>query len=607
MKNPTIDWENSSDEFIAAFEMHPEFSTLDRGDVEAILKEDVARAQRMAAAGLRHLRTILGANRNAGKLDRWRRDALAPLYFGKASTVVQIRSTRHRLERAHRRLRDNRLHLRMREQRHAGSGTNGRNPGYFLSPNRFQLFPEWAKKDAEDRAAILVHELLHEWLSDQKIGRQTVYGEDLARRLAREDPGKARRSPENFEHFLLQVWRDEGLEAPSGAEKLDTPLKLISEAPDDATGLLADRPVLTPATMGGRRDLAFCALRARSGHQIYPAIFEYDARPIRRRSQDGATGETSFPAACCTLPDGTVIAAVRGTGSKRLKLIAWSVENEQPERIADSGDIYGDVYSQPDIIALGGGQMCVCFKIKNGRMKVDLVEYSSSSGFRRYGSAETSGPIHDHGRACLVSPVDEIYGLAGEDAPNEVVIATAFRTREGQLSMDLWTGNFGRREVRRQGGIADRTITGRPGIAALTRGREQRRVVTAARDEATGRLWLTCFEVDDPARPRRMGDSGLEGPRMSHSPDIVTVTEGFSQQLATAIRYSENGRIIVSTWSAPDDSDNFIRHRHSSSDTTPMIDSTPSLMAVEGQQSEDLLTSAIGANGRLALQLWGEP
>lgn len=95
------------------------------------------------------------------------------------------------------------------------------------------------------------------------------------------------------------------------------------------------------------------------------------------------------------------------TGTKRLLLIAWDVKDETSDRIADSGDLYEDVYSQPDIIALGGGRMCVVLKIKNGRMKVDLVEFTRSRGFKRFGSAETSGPIDDHGRVCLVSPVDE--------------------------------------------------------------------------------------------------------------------------------------------------------------------------------------------------------
>lgn len=609
MKTPTIDWENSSDEFIEAFKAHPseDYEILDRDDVEAIIIADVARAQRMAATSLRHLSVILGAKKNKGKLDRWRKDALAPVYFGKASTVGQIRAVHRRLERAHRRLRDNRLHLRMREQRRHDSATaSARNAGSFLSPNRFQLFPAFCEQEKEHRSAILLHELLHEWLVDQKIGDETVYGDVLARRLASRDPEKARRSPENYEGFSLQVWHDEGLETPSRAIGRDRSLIVESAAPANATGLLADRPVLTPATMGGRRDLVFAALRARSSDAMVPAVFEHDADPIARRQNDLETGAISYPAACCTLPDGTVITAVRGAGSKRLLLIAWDVENERSDRLADSGGLYQDAYSQPDIIALGGGKMCVVFKIKNGRMKVDLVKFTRGHGFERFGSAETSGPINDHGRACLVSPVDELYGAADDASPNEVLVATAFRTREGRMSVDLWSGNFGRKRVTRHGGILEHSITGRPAIAALALG-DRPQIVAAARDASSGRLRLTAFDVANRNRPRRLGDTGHFGPRMSHSPDITTVIEGFDQQVATAIRYSENGRLIVSTWSIPDDSDPFIRQKHSGSQDTPAIESTPSLVSIEGRESEDVLTAAIAKNGRLALHLWSKP
>jgi hypothetical protein len=356
--------------------------------------------------------------------------------------------------------------------------------------------------------------------------------------------------------------------------------------------------------MGGRLDLVFAALRAKSNEVLIPAVFETDATPIRRRGGEDPTGAITYPASCCTLPDGTVITAVRGNQGKRLKLIAWEVHDETPKRAEeDSGDLYGDAYSHPDIIALGGKMMCVTFKGKSGKMKVDLVEYSRGHGFRRYANAETSGPIKDHGRACLVSPVEDLYGGPRNENPGEVLIATAFRTREGKLSVDLWSGNFGRRKVSRHGGLVDREMTGRPGITALALG-ARKRVVAAVRDKETGRLRLTAYDVEDPSRPRRMGDTGNVGPRMSHSPDIVTVMEDFEQRIATAIRYSVNGRIIVSTWTVPDDSNGFIRQRYSGADSTPRIESTPSLVAIEGRVSEAVLTASIGDNDRLALQLW---
>ena len=67
MKAPRFDWENGSAAFINNFERNASesFSNIDRDDLVAILSTDVARAQRMAAAGLRHLSVILGANKNA--------------------------------------------------------------------------------------------------------------------------------------------------------------------------------------------------------------------------------------------------------------------------------------------------------------------------------------------------------------------------------------------------------------------------------------------------------------------------------------------------------------------------------------------------------------
>ncbi len=605
MKTPVIDWEDASAEFIRAFSLNG-YTVPDRDAVDAIIVADIARAQRMAAAGLRHLSAILGANTTDGKRERWRRDALAPVFFGKTSRVTAMRSVHKRLERAHRRLRDNTLHIRMRPQSVRPGGARGRNTGGFLSPRRFQLFPAYASRGAAQRAAIIVHELLHEWLIDHKIGSERVNDEASARRLASRDPEEARRNPENFEQFLLQVWLDEGLEAPSGAQKLDTPLIVSAQQQDQASGLLSDRPVIAPATAGGRRDLLFCALRARADQRMIPTILEYDATPIRRRGGDDPTGVISYAAACCTLPDGTVITAVRGESSRRLKLIAWQVRDETPHRSGDSGNLYGDCHAQPDIVALGGNRMAVLLTGSSGKMKIDLVEYRSDRSFRRVVNAETSGPIDAHGRACLVSPVDPENGGPTQDAPNGILIATAMRTREGRLSLNLWSGDFDTGRISRHGGLVDRPISGRPAIAALTL-RGPRRVVTAVRDEETGRMRLTAYDVGDRDRPRRLGDSGLAGPRMSHSPDIVTVTEGTDQQIATALRHSENGRIIVSTWAAPLGDDGFVRHRYSGASATPVIDSSPSLCVRPGTDSAALQSAAIGADGRLAVQRWAAP
>ena len=585
----------------------------DRDDLVEVLTADIARAQRMAAAGLRHLRAILGANRNAGIRDRWRRDALASTYFGATSSVVSMEAVHRRLERAHRRLRDDVLTVRIRPQSAAGENTNGRNTGGFLSPKRFQLFPAYARKTSAERAAIIVHELLHEWLRDADLNGQRVRGDNDARDLARANPRAARNNPENYEQFLLQVWADEGLEAPSGAEREDTPLVEAASAETNATGLLADRPVLAPSAVGGRRDLFFLALRARAGETMIPAVFEKDGRVLHRRGGDGATDAVSFPAAACTLPNGIIVTATRDSRRKRLMLTAWEIDGETPRRVADSADAYGDVGSHPDVIALGGNKLAVIFKgTSTGRMKVDAVEYRPRRGFTRIANAETSGPVNDHGTAALVWPLDEQSGGPISTEPGEVLIATAMRTREGKLSMDLWSVELGRRRVTRRGGLVDRKMTGRPAIAALPgEGRQDPpRIVTSVRDEETGRMRLTLFQADpdDAMRPRRLADSGLSGPRMSHSPAMIAATDNFESVVVTAIRYAPTGNLIVSTWNPESSGDVlWLRERYSGAERTPRIDSTPSIAFRGGRDATQVVTSAIGVDGRLALQAWGKP
>ncbi len=54
------------------------------------------------------------------------------------------------------------------------------------------------------RAAILIHELNHDLFGDQKVDGKTVYGEALAKRLAKKRPRRARRSAENFEWYCMR-------------------------------------------------------------------------------------------------------------------------------------------------------------------------------------------------------------------------------------------------------------------------------------------------------------------------------------------------------------------------------------------------------------------
>ncbi|KAA3620854.1 MAG: hypothetical protein DWP94_11610 [Flavobacterium sp.] len=68
------------------------------------------------------------------------------------------------------------------------------------------LFKNYEKND--QRAAVLLHELMHVWFKDQKIRGSKVNETEEALKLAMAYPSKARRSPENYERFCLAVWRD---------------------------------------------------------------------------------------------------------------------------------------------------------------------------------------------------------------------------------------------------------------------------------------------------------------------------------------------------------------------------------------------------------------
>ena len=139
----------------------------------------------------------------------WRNDQLLNDYFGDKATVVQIRAVRRRINRARRRLNADKLRIRLLPQkRGTKSSTNGHNKGGPLSPRTFVLFPSWfGISGREERAAIVFHELLHDWHIDHKLNGRTVRGNIEAQRLADANPGKARRNPENYEHFALALRR----------------------------------------------------------------------------------------------------------------------------------------------------------------------------------------------------------------------------------------------------------------------------------------------------------------------------------------------------------------------------------------------------------------
>ena len=80
----------------------------------------------------------------------------------------------------------------------------------FAGARRMSLCRDWFEKGrtTRERAAILIHEMVHAtgigWTRDLPVDNP-VRGATEARDFARSDPRKARRNPENMEHFMLAI------------------------------------------------------------------------------------------------------------------------------------------------------------------------------------------------------------------------------------------------------------------------------------------------------------------------------------------------------------------------------------------------------------------
>ncbi|MEZ4869767.1 MAG: hypothetical protein R3C14_51050 [Caldilineaceae bacterium] len=595
MKTPHFDHENSTDEFTDAFELQRG----DRAGLQEIIKDDVLRAQRMAAAGLRHLNAILGANKQAGIRDRWRKDALVITYFGKTSSVSEMKLVEKHLSRVHRRLRDDQLHIRLRQQQYANlNGSPGRNAGWFLSPKRFQLFPAYAYLEDAERSSVIIHELLHEWLMERYIDGQRAYGE-LALALARRQDHEARRNPENFQLFCEQVWFDEGLEAPSGAVIEDKPLTLAASVRSEDIGQIQDRPVLCRARLIAEPGLFVLGVHGLGSGGAKLIMFERDGNRMARRFSSQPTSEIEGSPDLCRMGDHIYVTAAREKLSDRLQLVSWKVQDGAVRKLGDSGSLIGSVHETPAVIWLGGNELAVLMKIKNGRMKVISMRASDGGTFTRQADAETSGPIYSAPSGCLIEPYDDALGHPENQAGDISVIATAFCTREGKLSFDCWEIRHATRKVMRRGGLVDRAIEGRPAVVSWP----QRAIaVVAANDAETGRLRLTAFNVADPLRPRRLGDTGDAGVLMTHSPAAVAIDGKKLDRVATAIRMADGGRLRIQQWSV-DCNGNWIRRADAGKTAGPVIDGSPAICECETHGTFHTLTAAQN-DGVLKLQFW---
>lgn len=172
-----------------------------KSEVEDRIVIAVQQAEKMAKKADKRIAKILDENKTKW-ISCWNSDDTLVLWFGKVTKKSHIKDVGKRMSQACDRVANKVLTIKIRP---ADGSTNASNGGGFLSPKTFKVYPKWIKKDDCPRGAIIIHELLHEWFADQKIDGEKVYGSSDAKKLAKEEPKKARKSAENYEQYCRDL------------------------------------------------------------------------------------------------------------------------------------------------------------------------------------------------------------------------------------------------------------------------------------------------------------------------------------------------------------------------------------------------------------------
>ncbi|HMQ69993.1 MAG TPA: M35 family metallo-endopeptidase [Ignavibacteria bacterium] len=178
-------------------------------DVPVILNEALSRARSLAEKGRKHIEKVIKKDRSEW-VKAWNSDSLLKTWFGEAELANHAKDVFDRLSSVEKRL-NKKISIRVHPQR--DSGTNAQNNGTFFEPKTFKVFPKLFMNSLDPATSIpdydyigsvMIHELIHIWFTDQKLNDGTkVYGDVLAKKLAKENPRKARRSAENYEQFCI--------------------------------------------------------------------------------------------------------------------------------------------------------------------------------------------------------------------------------------------------------------------------------------------------------------------------------------------------------------------------------------------------------------------
>lgn len=132
----------------------------------------------------------------------WSRNDLLVQWFGKSRRSLLLRRLRRRMRRIHRWLRRARIVFIAQD----GFLCNTKRAAFtigFRRPLKIHLCQAWfEEKDADFRAAIIIHELVHE-LGFGHPNKATTPDQALA--LAKKSSRKARRSPVNYEQYCFAL------------------------------------------------------------------------------------------------------------------------------------------------------------------------------------------------------------------------------------------------------------------------------------------------------------------------------------------------------------------------------------------------------------------
>lgn len=189
-------------------------SLADPKALEKRLAGIVMMAEEMTGKALREVNAIHAKGSTAAKKKAWNRLSEAVDYLGAEKvTGKQINLLRKRIQRIFNRLQCKTLKITLKVQADASSSKAlGSNNGFLLSPRKFVLYPRIFKKQDRSIALTIIHELFHDINLDYKVKdgdkKVLVYGNRLAKKLAKAKPKLARKNPENLECFIREVWNN---------------------------------------------------------------------------------------------------------------------------------------------------------------------------------------------------------------------------------------------------------------------------------------------------------------------------------------------------------------------------------------------------------------